>query len=133
MKLSCELCRPGGIKLGYNAIDQIKGSGKAQKLVDQRSESEANEALLQVHRVPRSDVVGANILQVVEFQLQLAYSHVLGGQLLLQPPQLVLLPEEHPQELREDNYRYINSPLCSRMIRHDFINRCMDSSDFKKH
>lgn len=30
----------------------------------------------------------------------MAYSHVLGGQLLLQPPQLILLPEEHPQELR---------------------------------
>lgn len=47
----------------------------------------------------RSRVVWAGVLQVVELQLQLAYSHVLGGQLILQPPQLVLLPEEHPQEL----------------------------------
>lgn len=46
-----------------------------------------------------SDVVGADVLQVVQLQLQLTYSHVLGGQLLLQTPQLVLLPEEHPQEL----------------------------------
>ncbi len=53
-----------------------------------------------VQEAERSDVVGANVLQVVELQLQLAYSHVLRGQLLLQPPQLVLLPEEHPQKLR---------------------------------
>lgn len=59
------------------------------------------EAALPVPEAERSDVVGAHILQVVELQLQLAYSHVLGGQLLLQPPQLILLPEEHPQELRE--------------------------------
>lgn len=47
----------------------------------------------------RLHVVWADVLQVVELQLQLAYSHVLGGQLILQPPQFVLLPEEHPQEL----------------------------------
>lgn len=60
---------------------------------------EAKEAALPLREGERSDVVGANVLQVVELQLQLAYPHVLGGQLLLQAPQLVLLPEEHPQEL----------------------------------
>lgn len=50
----------------------------------------------------RSHVVGTGVLQVVELQLQLADSHVLGGQLVLQPPQLVLLPEEHPQELQAE-------------------------------
>lgn len=73
---------------------------KAQKLADQRSELGAAEAALSVHEEQRSDVIG-NILQVVELQLQLTYSHVLGGQLLLQPPQLILLPEEHPKELCE--------------------------------
>lgn len=58
------------------------------------------KAALPVQEAARSHVVGANVLQVVELQLQLTYSHVLGGQLLLQPPQLILLPEEHPQELR---------------------------------
>lgn len=79
-----------------------KTSGRAQKLADQRSELGAEEAALPVHEAERSDVVGANVLQVVELQLQLAYSHVLAGELLLQPPQLILLPEEHPQELREE-------------------------------
>lgn len=64
----------------------------------------AEAAALPVPEAERSDVVGANILQVVELQLQLAYSHVLGGQLLLQPPQLILLPEEHSQELREEGH-----------------------------
>lgn len=73
-----------------------KRAGRAQKLADLRSELGAKEAALPVHEAERSDVVGANVLQVVELQLQLAYSHVLGGQLLLQPPQLILLPEEHP-------------------------------------
>ena len=47
----------------------------------------------------RSDIVsnGADVPQVVEFQLQLAYFNVLGVQLLLQLSQLLLLPEEHPQ------------------------------------
>lgn len=54
----------------------------------------------QAGKARRSDIVGADVLQVVELQLQLTYPHVLGGQLLLQPPQLILLPEEHPQELR---------------------------------
>lgn len=51
----------------------------------------------------RSHVVWAGVLQVVELQLQLAYSHVLRGQLVLQPPQFVLLPEEHPQELEVED------------------------------
>lgn len=68
-----------------------------------RSEFGAKEAALPVQVVERSDVVGANVLQVVELQLQLAYSHILGGQLLLQPPQFILLPKEHPQELRKEN------------------------------
>lgn len=54
---------------------------------------------LPVQESKRSGVVGANVLQVVELEFQLAYSDVLGGQFLLQPPQLILLPEEHPQEL----------------------------------
>lgn len=71
----------------------------------------AKEAALPVQEAERSDVVGANVLQVVELQLQLAYSHVLGGQLLLQPPQFILLPEEHPQELRKDRQRLITNTL----------------------
>lgn len=62
----------------------------------------AKEAALPVQEVQRSDVVGANVLQVVELKLQLAYSHILGSQLVLQPPQLLLLPEEHPQELSKE-------------------------------
>ena len=61
-----------------------------------------------VHEAERSHVVGANVLQVVQLQLQLAYPHVLGGQLLLQPPQLVLLPEEHPQELRGEKQKLMH-------------------------
>lgn len=64
-----------------------------------RSELGAKEAALPVQEAKRSDVVGANVLQVVQLQLQLAYSHILGCQLFLQPSQLILLPEEHPQEL----------------------------------
>ena len=55
-----------------------------------------------VQEAERSHVVGTNVLQVVELQLQLTYSHVLRGQLVLQPPQFLLLPEEHPQELRRE-------------------------------
>lgn len=74
--------------------------GKAQKLADRRSESGRRvEGAGGSGSAERSRVVGAGVLQVVELQLQLAYPHVLGGQLILQPPQLVLLPEEHPQEL----------------------------------
>lgn len=68
----------------------------------------AKEAALPVQEAERSDVVGANILQVVELQLQLAYSHVLDGQLLLQPPQFILLPEEHPQELRTEKQKVMH-------------------------
>lgn len=60
----------------------------------------AAEAAVPGREARRSDIVGADVLQVVELQLQLTYPHVLGGQLLLQPPQLILLPEEHPQELQ---------------------------------
>lgn len=82
----------------------MKKGRKAQEVVDQRSEVGAAEAAVPDREARRSDVVGADVLQVVQLQLQLTYSHVLGGQLLLQPPQLVLLPEEHPQELhRVDN------------------------------
>lgn len=79
-----------------------KRCGRAQKLVDQRSDSGGRQGkqFCQSDRPERSHVVWASILQVVELQLQLAYSHVLGGQLILQPPQLILLPEEHPQELK---------------------------------
>lgn len=79
----------------------MKKGRKAQE-VDQRSEVGAAEAAVSDQEVWRSDVVGADVLQVVQLQLQLTYSHVLGGQLLLQPPQLILLPEEHPQELHRD-------------------------------
>lgn len=41
---------------------------------------------LPVQESKRSGVVGANVLQVVELEFQLAYSDVLGGQFLLQPP-----------------------------------------------
>lgn len=78
---------------------------KAQEVGAQRSEVGAAEAAVPEQEARRSDVVGADVLQVVQLQLQLAYPHVLGGQLLLQPPQLVLLPEEHPQELHRDNLR----------------------------
>ncbi|MEQ2196826.1 Acidic leucine-rich nuclear phosphoprotein 32 member [Xenoophorus captivus] len=61
-----------------------------------RSELGAKEAALPVHEAWRLDVFGTNIFQVVELQLQLAYPNVLRGQLLLQSPQLILLPKEHP-------------------------------------
>lgn len=80
-----------------------KRCGRAQKLADQRSDSGGGgqrKQLCQSDRPERSHVVWASVLQVVELQLQLAYSHVLGGQLILQPPQLILLPKEHPQELK---------------------------------
>lgn len=80
-----------------------KRCGRAQKLADQRfglsGRGRQRKQLCQSDRPERSHVVWASVLQVVELQLQLAYSHVLGGQLILQPPQLILLPEEHPQEL----------------------------------
>lgn len=43
-------------------------------------------------------VLGA-VAQVFQLQLQLPNADVLLGQLLLQPPNLILLPEEHPEEL----------------------------------
>ena len=92
---------------GRNEVMIYKREGREGSEARWRSELGAKEAALPVQeaersevRGRRSDVVGANVLQVVELQLQLTYSHVLGGQLLLQPPQLILLPEEHPQELR---------------------------------
>lgn len=77
----------------------MKKGRKAQEIVDRRSEVGAAEAALPGHKARRSHIVGADVLQVVQLQLQLTYSHILGGQFLLQPPQLILLPEEHPQEL----------------------------------
>lgn len=79
----------------------IKKAGRrAQKVVGGQKWGGAKEArLCQSRSLKRSGVVGANVLQVVELEFQLAYSDVLGGQFLLQPPQLILLPEEHPQEL----------------------------------
>lgn len=80
----------------------IKKAGRrAQKVVGGQKwggGGKGSEAL-PVQESKRSGVVGANVLQVVELEFQLAYSDVLGGQFLLQPPQLILLPEEHPQEL----------------------------------
>lgn len=81
--------------------------GRAQKLIrgqtrggGRRRRAGQRKQLCQSDRPERSHVVWGSVLQVVELQLQLAYSHVLGGQLILQPPQLILLPEEHPQELK---------------------------------
>lgn len=39
------------------------------------------------------------VVQVFQFQLELTEPYVLLCQLLLQPPDLILLPEEHPEEL----------------------------------
>lgn len=39
------------------------------------------------------------VAQVFQFQLELTEPYVLLCQLLLQPPDLILLPEEHPEEL----------------------------------
>ena len=47
----------------------------------------------------RSNVVRTDISQVVELQLQLAYFNVLLCELFFQPPELLLLTEEHAQEL----------------------------------
>lgn len=44
------------------------------------------------------------VSQVVQLQLQLSYFNVLLRKLVFQPPQLVLLPEEHPQELKIGMY-----------------------------
>lgn len=87
----------------------MKKGRKAQETVDQRSEVGAAEAALPGHEARRSDVVGADVLQVVQLQLQLTYSHILGGQLLLQPPQLILLPEEHPQQLHTEKKNHLTS------------------------
>ncbi|KAJ0056455.1 hypothetical protein NL108_008067 [Boleophthalmus pectinirostris] len=54
-------------------------------------------------RGQRSDSVGADVLQVVEFQLQLSYPDVFRGQLVLQPPQLLLLFEEHLEHLHTED------------------------------
>lgn len=88
--------------------DTWKKGRKAQEVVEQRSEMGGAEAVVPDQEARRSDVVGADVLQVVQLQLQLTYSHVLGGQLLLQPPQLILLPEEHPQELHRDK-KHLNT------------------------
>lgn len=47
---------------------------------------------------PQLAVLGV-VAQVLELQLQLPNADVLLGQLLFQPPDLVLLPEEHSEEL----------------------------------
>lgn len=89
----------GRMKLWYNEIYQksrAKGSEGCWR--SEGGGGKGSEAL-PVQESKRSGVVGANVLQVVELEFQLAYSDVLGGQFLLQPPQLILLPEEHPQEL----------------------------------
>lgn len=39
------------------------------------------------------------VAQIFQFQLELTEPYVLLCQLLLQPPDLILLPEEHPEEL----------------------------------
>lgn len=96
-------------KWNYDMSDIWKKGRKAQEVVGQRSEVGAAEAAVPDQEARRSDIVGADVLQVVQLQLQLTYSHVLGGQLLLQPPQLILLPEEHPQELHRDKNTLIRN------------------------
>lgn len=96
----------------------MKKGRKAQETVDQRSEVGAAEAALPGHEARRSDVVGADVLQVVQLQLQLTYSHILGGQLLLQPPQLILLPEEHPQQLHTEKKITSVSPQRDNNLKH---------------
>lgn len=39
------------------------------------------------------------VAQIFQFELELTEPDVLLCQLLLQPPNLILLPEEHPEEL----------------------------------
>lgn len=77
-----------------------KKAGRLRRLSIRGQKWEQQKQPCQAREARRSDIVGADVLQVVELQLQLTYPHVLGGQLLLQPPQLVLLPEEHPEELQ---------------------------------
>lgn len=55
-----------------------------------------------------SDVISV-VPQVVQLQLQLSNFNVLLGKFILQPPQLVLLSEEHPQELPSNNKTMFSS------------------------
>lgn len=46
---------------------------------------------------------------VIELQLKLSNLNVLLRKFVLQSPQLVLLPEEHPQELQSTTYRFTHT------------------------
>lgn len=110
--LLCALCVTAGMKLWYNEIYQKKQGEGLRRLLEVRIGGQRRQ-LCQSRTSKRSGVVGANVLQVVELELQLAYSDVLGGQFLLQPPQLVLLPEEHPQELCGNSGKHVEEHECN--------------------
>lgn len=60
--------------------------------------AERSEVSLEGSPAGELTVLGA-VAQVFQLQLQLPNADVLLGQLLFQPPDLILLPEEHSEEL----------------------------------
>ena len=59
-----------------------KKAGRLRRLFQRSAARAAAGAAVPDQQAWRSDIVGADVLQVVQLQLQLTYSHVLGGQLL---------------------------------------------------
>lgn len=94
---------PGGGRWGPLAVPSsspsyvpgVTGEGEVKGRVET---TERSEVSLEGSPAGELTVLGA-VAQVFQFQLQLPNADVLLGQLFFQPPDLILLPEEHSEEL----------------------------------